>query len=171
MRAQDLDNYRLVALDCVRRTIRIKSAVYDATTETVTLSPAHRLNFHHRFRLTVIGTGPSGITDMFGNLLDGQNTGHPGSNFVTILTARDLVLSPIDPGIHGQHTEAGASADEQHSRADCPQVNGDRAAGECTGSWPSTLTSARSPLISSHESVPVRESCFANHSWKVGKLP
>jgi streptogramin lyase len=83
--AQDLANYRLVALGRRGRTIRVRSAVYDSATRTVSLIPAHRLRPRQHFRLTVIGAVPSGVTDGSGNLLDGQMTGHPGSNFVTIV--------------------------------------------------------------------------------------
>jgi virginiamycin B lyase len=95
--AQDLANYELVGLGRPRHAIGIAAAVYDATTRTVTISPLHRLNFHHRFRLTVIGTPPSGVRDLFGNLLDGEMTGHPGSNFETILTAANLAGPAPDP--------------------------------------------------------------------------
>jgi uncharacterized repeat protein (TIGR01451 family) len=98
-RAQDPGNYQIVALGGSRRNIRVRSAVYDAAARTVTLSPVHRLNLHDLFRLTVIGTGPSGLTDTSGNLLDGQNDGNPGSNFVTIVTAADLVLTTTNPAL------------------------------------------------------------------------
>jgi hypothetical protein len=98
-RAQNVANYRIVALGGSRRTMRIKAAVYDAAARTVTLRPVHQLNLHNRFRLTVIGTGPNAVTDTAGNLLDGQKTGDPGSNFVTIITAKNWVLTTTDPGI------------------------------------------------------------------------
>jgi virginiamycin B lyase len=98
-RAQDIRNYQIVALKGERRTIRIKRAVYDSAKRTVTLSPVHRLNLHNRFRLTVVGTGRSGLTDLSGNPLDGQTNGDPGNNFVTIVTAKDLVLTTTDPAI------------------------------------------------------------------------
>jgi streptogramin lyase len=84
-RAQDLGNYQLVEQARRGRTIRIRSAVYDPAARTVTLSAVRRLRPRQRFQLTVIGTGPSGVTDSSGNLLDGQRTGHPGSNFVAII--------------------------------------------------------------------------------------
>jgi hypothetical protein len=97
--AQNPGNYQIVALDGPRHTIRIKKAVYDAATRTVTLSPVHGLNLHRRFRLTVFGTGPRAVTDALGEPLDGQNNGDPGTNFVTIITARNLVLTTTDPAI------------------------------------------------------------------------
>jgi hypothetical protein len=98
-RAQNVSNYEIVALGGSRGSVHIKSAVYDAARRTVTLRPVHRLNLHNRFRLTVVGSGPRGITDTSGDLLGGQGNGDPGSNFVTILTAADLVLTTTDPAI------------------------------------------------------------------------
>jgi hypothetical protein len=43
--------------------IRIISANYNPSTNTVTLQPAHRLNVHHRFRLRVTLPCPDGMTD------------------------------------------------------------------------------------------------------------
>jgi virginiamycin B lyase len=97
-RAQDVHNYQIVELGRGSRTIRFKSAVYDAGSQTVTLSPVRRLNFHHRFRLVVLGAGPGGLTDTLGRRLDGGNNGGPGSNFVTFVTARNLVVPGADPG-------------------------------------------------------------------------
>jgi uncharacterized repeat protein (TIGR01451 family) len=98
-RAAKPGNYQILALDGPRRVIRVRNAVYNATARTVTLSLERRLNLHKRFRLTVIGTGPSGLTDVAGNVLQGQRNGDPGSDFVTIVTAADLVLTTRDPSI------------------------------------------------------------------------
>jgi streptogramin lyase len=89
--AQDPRNYRLTQLN--GRSIRIGSIVYDPSTFMVTLSPTRRLNLHQSYRLTVIGTPPTGVTDTSGILLDGALTGHPGSNFVTLVTALDLRIT------------------------------------------------------------------------------
>jgi virginiamycin B lyase len=90
--AQNPHNYKLTALD--GRTIRIGSIVYDPARFTVTLAPARRLNLHQSYRLTVIGTPPTGVTDTSGNLLDGALTGMPGTNYVAIVTALDLHIPP-----------------------------------------------------------------------------
>ncbi|HEV3162579.1 MAG TPA: hypothetical protein VGZ22_00965 [Isosphaeraceae bacterium] len=111
VRAQNVGNYQIVALGGSRRPIAIRSAAYDSTTSTVTLFPAQRLNVHNRFRLTVVGIGSGGVTDTFGNLLDGQKTGHPGSNFVAIVTEANLVLPANGAGIKGlRQTLASPSA-------------------------------------------------------------
>ena len=67
-------------------------------TNTVVLSPRSRLNLHLIYRLTVNGSTPGGVTDTFGILLDGAGNGLPGSNFVTNITASDLVLGSQVPG-------------------------------------------------------------------------
>jgi virginiamycin B lyase len=99
--AQDVHNYQIVELGRGRRPILLRTAVYDPSSLTVTLSPARRLNFHHRFRLTVDGRDPGGVTDTLGRLLDGQQTGDPGSDFVTIVTARNLVVPDTNHAFRG----------------------------------------------------------------------
>jgi uncharacterized repeat protein (TIGR01451 family) len=107
-RAENLDNYRIVQLGQDPRPIRFSSAVYDAALSTVTLRPSRRLNFHRRFRLTVSGNGPRGLSDTLGRLLDGQQNGDPGSDFVTIVTARNLVAPSPDRASRGSHPIARA---------------------------------------------------------------
>jgi virginiamycin B lyase len=98
--AQNPDDYRLVALAGSHRAIRMKSALYNAATQTVTLRPVHRLNLHRLFRLTVEGPGTSGLTGFSGHLPDSANTaGDPPSNSVTIISAADLVLTTKNPAI------------------------------------------------------------------------
>jgi virginiamycin B lyase len=98
-RAQNTDNYQIFELGGTRRNIGVKAAVYDAASRTVTLSPVHQLNLHNLFQLTIIGTGPNGVADSFGNLLDGRRSGDPGSNFVTIVSALDLIMTSKNPTI------------------------------------------------------------------------
>ena len=59
--------------------------MYDATTNTVTLTPTHRLNLHCCYMLIVNGSTPTGVADVSGNLLDGYRDGKPGGNYVSIL--------------------------------------------------------------------------------------
>jgi uncharacterized repeat protein (TIGR01451 family) len=103
--AQNAGNYQIVSMG---RTgfrsgpdplIRVKQALYNASTETVTLVPVERLNLHDLFRLTVIGTGPGGVTDASGNLLDGDGSGDPGTNYITIVSASNLLMTTTNPAI------------------------------------------------------------------------
>ena len=89
--AENVANYRIIAA-CAdgqfgphdARTIRIKSAVYNPATDTVTLTPVHRLNWHRRYEIKVNGSSPTGLTDLFGNLLDGARNGKTGSDYVAV---------------------------------------------------------------------------------------
>jgi hypothetical protein len=90
--SQDLTNYRIVAAGADGEfgtrddtIVPIKAVIYDATTNTVTLSPKHRLNLHRRYMLIVNGSTPTGVADMAGNLLDGNGDGKPGASYAAIL--------------------------------------------------------------------------------------
>ncbi len=61
--------------------VKIKSAVYDPTTMTVTLTTKTKLNKSGEYALTVSGTG---VTSLNGSQLAGSN-GVPGTNYTTIL--------------------------------------------------------------------------------------
>jgi len=88
--AQDVANYRIVGPRGLL--VPVASAVYDPTARTVTLHPSGRLNLHWVYHLTVRGTPPGGVRGLNGNLLDGAGTGRAGSDYVTSVTASNLVL-------------------------------------------------------------------------------
>jgi hypothetical protein len=90
--AEDTHNYRITGPR--GRAIRVKSAVYDPETETVTLRPSERISIHHIYKLTVQGTKAGGVADTQGLLLDGADAGNPGSNYRATLTGRKLVIEP-----------------------------------------------------------------------------
>ena len=92
--AVNLNNYRIT--DPAGRSVRIRSAVFDAATNTVTLRPADRINLHHTYHLTLVGTGPGGIRNTQGELLDGANTGSADSDYTGTLTWRNVVLTPAE---------------------------------------------------------------------------
>jgi streptogramin lyase len=87
--AQNTAAYQIVAPN--GKTIAVNSAVYNASTGTVTLSPAQRLNLHHPYRLVVKGTGPNAVTNTDGQPLDGAHTGKPGSDYSTEVTVANWV--------------------------------------------------------------------------------
>jgi hypothetical protein len=93
--AQDAQAYRIIGPR--GRTIRVRSAVYDPASLTVTLHPTERLNFHCRFELIVDGTAPNGLTNLRGQLLDGAASGTPGSDYRAPLTRRNLVVDSPGP--------------------------------------------------------------------------
>ena len=83
--AEDVANYRLNRVFGHRlgRAIPIKAAIYDPTTDTVALHPAHRVYLFGHYRLEVNGSTPTGVAGATGLLLDGIGNGQPGSDFVT----------------------------------------------------------------------------------------
>ena len=83
--AEDVANYRLKPILGQRlgRAIPLKKAIYDSTTNTVTLKPIHRVYLFNRYRLEVNGSTPKGVAGATGLLLDGKGNGQPGSDFVT----------------------------------------------------------------------------------------
>jgi Bacterial Ig-like domain len=119
--AQDVNNYQIVTLggrgrngDLVGHVTRVRAAVYDAASLTVTLYPSQRLDFHNVYRLTVDGGIPQGLTGASGVPLDSQGDGAPGRNEVMSLTWRNLVLTPAQARKFAhpkaKHLQAGRSA-------------------------------------------------------------
>ncbi len=87
--AQNIGNYTLTTAGRDHRfgtrddgLIRLQTAVYDATAQTVTLTSVHPYSLHLLTRLTVNGQAPSGVTGANGMLLDGKGNGQAGSNYV-----------------------------------------------------------------------------------------
>ena len=92
--AVNLRNYRITGP--AGRSVRIRSAVFDAATNTVTLRPADRINLHHTYHLTLVGVGPDGIRNTQGELLDGADTGSADSNYTGTLTWRNVAFRPAE---------------------------------------------------------------------------
>jgi hypothetical protein len=92
--AANLSNYKIT--DPAGRSVRPTSAVLNAGTSTVTLRPAERINLHHTYHLTVIGTGPGGVRNSKRILLDETSTGTPDSNCTCTLNWRNAVLTPAE---------------------------------------------------------------------------
>src|SRR5262249_12349442 len=74
-------NYRLVNLGR-GGVIPIASVRYNSVTDSVTLVPSWALPSRQYDQIQVIGTGPTGVRDLAGNLLDGAGTRSPGSDYV-----------------------------------------------------------------------------------------
>jgi hypothetical protein len=65
--------------------IRLRSAVYNGTSDTVTLIPRTPFALRKPVQLQVNGQSPSGLHDMLGRLIDGHHDGQPGGNAVAVL--------------------------------------------------------------------------------------
>jgi hypothetical protein len=92
--AANVGNYKIT--DPAGRSVRLRSAVLDAGTDTVILRPAERINLHHAYRLTVIGTGSGGVRNTKGILLDETNTGTSDGNYTCTLNWRNAVLTAAE---------------------------------------------------------------------------
>ncbi len=96
-RADDVNNYQFVAMSArgrhataVGHVTRIRAAVYDPATLTVTLYPAGRLSIHKLYQLTVNGAGSSGLRGATGIPLDSRGNGTPGANYVAVISGKQL---------------------------------------------------------------------------------
>jgi hypothetical protein len=111
--AQNVQNYIIVGPGGV--VIPIDLAIYNPLTSSVTLLPRQRLDLHLRYFFVINGTTPAGVRDASGLLLDGAGTGRPGSNYVTFITAANLVVVGDPPG--------AAAALQLKSRAQSGSLN------------------------------------------------
>jgi hypothetical protein len=110
--AQDVQSYEVFAegsdsASALRNNVQVPilSASYDPATHAVTLVLQQRMNFHHPFRFVVKGTGPHAIVDPAGHNLDGSSNGHPGSDYATLVTEKNLVF-PVAPRRFGNARES-----------------------------------------------------------------
>jgi hypothetical protein len=103
--AQNLAEYRLVKAGKRGsftakhpKLIKLRSAVYNGTSDTVTLTPRKPFALRKPVQLQVNGEPPSGLHDSFGRLIDGHHDGQPGGNAVAVLQkARHHQHSPRGP--------------------------------------------------------------------------
>ena len=117
--AVDVRNYRLfqVHRGGHRAAIRIRSAAYDPASRTVVLTPARQLYLFGHYQLVVNGTSPTGVSDVYGNLLDGAGTGRPGSDYVRVF-GPEVVVGQSHPA--GPRGHAAAHAARGYHRATGP---------------------------------------------------
>jgi hypothetical protein len=103
--AQNLSNYVLLAAGEDRRfgstddrVVPLRSAFYDVAARTTTLNPqAGSIRLHQLYRLTVVGTSPTGLKGVSGVFLGGQGIGEPGTNYVTEFDSGILAVSKPAP--------------------------------------------------------------------------
>jgi len=74
------------------RVIKLKSAVYDAALDEVILTPKMPFALTKPVHLTVDGSTAEGLHDSSGQLIDGDHTGHAGSNAVVVLSRKGVTF-------------------------------------------------------------------------------
>ncbi len=100
--AQDPINYTIVPVNGGAN-IGLVSAVYNATTSTVTLVTSHQLDVHKSYRLTIRGTGTGAIVSTTGGALGGT-TANPtvGMDYQTTISFATLTL-PTTAKVKAHH--------------------------------------------------------------------
>ncbi len=75
--------------------IKLKAAVYTGAEDTVTLTPAKPFALTKQVQLLVYGTGPTGLKDTYGRLIDGDDNGVAGSNATAILSKAGATIDAL----------------------------------------------------------------------------
>jgi hypothetical protein len=110
---QQVSNGNVV--NAARQVIRVSSAIYNPGNQTVTLTPARRLNLHHTYVITANGQAPEGLKNQYSILLDGTGSGVPGSNFVFEFAGLPSLANIPGPGqAHPIGTEQAAARSAAH---------------------------------------------------------
>jgi hypothetical protein len=104
-RAQNTAEYRLVKAGkrgsfTVKhaKLIKLRSAVYNGSSDTVTLSPNKPFRLTKPVQLQVIGEPPSGLDDTLGRPIDGNHGVQPGGNAVVVLQRSRATVSTFFRG-------------------------------------------------------------------------
>lgn len=75
--------------------VRLRSAAFDAATNTVTLAARKPFALAKPVQLTIDGTSPSGLQDTTGQLIDGDGNGTAGGNAVAVIRHGVVTLNPV----------------------------------------------------------------------------
>ncbi len=81
------------------KAVKLSSAVYNASNDTVILTPKRKVTIKKSAELVINGLPPSGIEDTFGRLIDGNRNGNAGSNAVSILTKKTATVSAVSAAV------------------------------------------------------------------------
>jgi uncharacterized membrane protein len=107
-RAQNVNNY--IVVDPSGKRVPVSAAIYSPAAHTVTLYPSRQLNFHYNYFLVVNGAQPFGLTNAQGVLLDGDNDGKPGGNYITVINQSNLVWGVATPTVTPVRTTVAVKA-------------------------------------------------------------
>jgi hypothetical protein len=83
------------------RNIKLKGAVYGASSHTVELFVRKPFPRAKKVQLLVNGTPPSGLQDGLGRLIDGDRNGQPGGNAVAVLSRGGVSMTALAVGPTG----------------------------------------------------------------------
>jgi uncharacterized protein YjdB len=77
------------------KVIKLKSAVFNSSLATVTLTPKKPFALTKPVQLVVNGLPPTGLEDSVGRLIDGNHDGQAGGSAVAVLRGKGVTLSAI----------------------------------------------------------------------------
>ena len=77
------------------KVIKLRSAAYNAASNTVTLTPTKKFLLTKTVQLRVNGQPPSGLQDGGGLLIDGDHNGQPGGDGVALLHRNGAMISAV----------------------------------------------------------------------------
>jgi hypothetical protein len=102
--ADDVDAFRLAKANAegsftARNSTlrRLRSAVFNAANDTVTLTPRKAISLIKPVQLTIDGTSATGLLDSTGRLIDGSGDGAAGSNAIAVIRRSGIALNPPPP--------------------------------------------------------------------------
>ena len=97
------------------KTIKLRSATYNPSSKTVTLTLAKPLNLSKTVQLRIDGS-PSGLTDSLGRPIDGNRDGQAGGDAVALLDRRGVSISRS--GLRGVTSLSAGIVDSLLDRGD-----------------------------------------------------
>ena len=120
--AQTVSNYQLTGP--LNRSVKIRSATYNAAAATVTLRLASALNLRSTYTLQVIGSSPSGLRGTNGSLLGGElvggNAGIAGTSYQTVVNSSTPVRSQVQVRAATAHPQAHLATQHQVAPRSAP---------------------------------------------------
>jgi cyclophilin family peptidyl-prolyl cis-trans isomerase len=94
------------------KVIKLKSAAYDSTDNTVILIPRKPFALTKPVQLQVSGLPPSGLQDSSGRFIDGDHNGTAGGNAVAILSRGGVTIDAMTSGSGGAQPVAIAAVSD-----------------------------------------------------------
>ena len=58
----------------------------------MTLRPVNRMNLHRKYSIDIVGSRPTGVEDVAGEMLDGTRSGTSGTDYHGLIIDKDLVI-------------------------------------------------------------------------------
>jgi hypothetical protein len=102
--ADNLATYRLAAANGTgsftaknSAVVKLRSAEFNPANDTITLTPRKAFALTKPVELTISGTAPSGLQDISGQLIDGDDNGTAGGNAVAVIRRTGVTLNPVAP--------------------------------------------------------------------------